>query len=196
MGGAFGKIKVLGFKQEPVRETGQFRAIPDIDHFSKLLKKYILLDSSKKENLSKEAREAAERYHGADLSAEKWIKLFQGSPLLDRERWIKTPEPIIIDASKIPHNENDSMFVRFCCEQFLPEKHQAKTFFQEKKILKGLASGYTFTEKGSSPTSRESVLGGIAEIVKKYNHFDEHRYNMLVLEKQKKKEETVPLRIY
>jgi glycosyltransferase involved in cell wall biosynthesis len=195
MGGAFGKVKVLGFKQEGVRETGQFRAVPDIGHFSKLLKKYILLDYSKKKELSLLARKTAERHHGADLSAKKWVNLFKNAPMLDEFRWTKTPEPIVIDVSKIPHNESDSIFVRFCCDQFLPKKHQAKTFFQEKKILKGLASTYTFVEGGVSPTTRESVLNGIAEIAGKYNHFDEHRYNLLVLKKGEKEQE-ISFKVY
>ena len=185
MGGAFGKIKVLGFKQEGIRETGQFRAVPDIEHFSKLLRKYLLLDGDDRQSWAAKAREVAEKHHGADLTADKWIDLFKTVQILPEDRWHKTPDPIVIDHSKIPYNANDSTFVRFCCENFLPNKHQAKTFYQEKKILKGLSSTYTIVEGGGvAPTNRESIIAGFSEITNRYNHFEEHRYNMLVLQEE------------
>ena len=187
MGGVLGTLPIIGFKQEGVRETGQFRAIIDCDPISDYICDYFEQDPSYLDKVSEESLEVARKYHNNDLTAEKWQAIFDSVPTPDYGRWSAEPNIIEPDFSKIPANVDDSSFVKYCCEQYLPPKHQLRGIMPEKEILKDL---YLKGEVGSNgyvtQVGRKYAVEVITNIVNKYNHFEQHRYNKVVLEPKEK----------
>ena len=186
MGGVFGTLPILAFKQEGVKETGQFRAIIDCDPISQYMCDYFELTPDEITKLSKESVEVANKYHNNDLTAEKWQSIFDAIPIDDYGRWTSPPNFIKPDFESIPPNIDDSSFVKYCCEQYLPPKHQLRSLYPEKEILKDMYLRGERDQAGNvRQLGRKHAVEVITNIVNRYNHFEEHRYNKLVLEPKK-----------
>ncbi len=179
MGGNFGRVDILGFKQEGLQETGQFRGIPNDETLTKLLYKFFNQPKSEREKWSKKAEETAQKHHNHKTFAEKWMKLIDEVPTLNPDRWTKPPELISFNYDHIPWDLEPISFVRWCCRTLLPPKHYMRSLLEEKRLLKLLSYGY---DPGSPMTeiTKKSIVDKIREQVNEYNHYEMHRYNILV----------------
>jgi glycosyltransferase involved in cell wall biosynthesis len=183
MGGVFGTLPIIGFKQESVRETGQFRAVIDCEKITDYILEYFKSDPSYLAKLSKDSIDTAQKYHNNDLTAEKWMSIFDAVSDSDYSRWTNPPEIIQTDFGQIPANIDDSAFVKYCCEKYLPPKHQLRSLYPEKEILKDMYLKGEKSDQGEvRQLGRSHIVNVIQSIVDRYNHFEQHRYNKLVLE--------------
>lgn len=180
--GSFDMIDVKMYRQESIKETGQFRGYLDEEDLSRKMTKFLLLSENSKRELRKLSRQSAEKYHSYDLTAEKWMKLIDAIEPLDPNRWYQRPRIINLDRNQLPQNLSDIQFVRWCCEKLLPYWHPKQFFNSEKTMLEQINKGFCIdpiTGK-NKPYNREIMINEFAEEINKINHFELHRYNILV----------------
>ena len=188
MGGVFARLPIIGFNQESIRETGQFRAIIDTDNIKNHILEFLETPKEKIIDLSEEARRVAEENHSTDLTAEKWMSIIDSlGNNLDPGRWTKPPSHLSIDVQSIPPGLDDASLIRYAVENFLPPRHQLKGFVAEKEFLKKC-----YLQGSQMPDGQVKMAGVnyclevINGIQQRYNHFEDHRYHMLVVKPNEK----------
>ncbi len=179
--GCFATIPIKYMRQEALNETYQHRGYPDDEELVKALSRYFRLDDNKKLALSKAARTTAEKLYNTKVYAEKWMKLIDNMEVGDPNRWIAPPKLIGFDSSKIPWQLPNAEFVRWAFASLLPPKHYLRGILQEKSLLKQLAYGHD--PMSGHQVTKQTVLMKMKEEIDRYNHFELHRYNMLVSQK-------------
>ena len=181
MGGVFARLPIAGFIQESMRETGQFRAIIDTDKIKDHIIEFLSAPREDIIALSKEARRVAEENHSTDLTAQKWMSIIDSlGGDLDPDRWTRKPKHLSIDAESIPKGMDDASIIRYAVDNFLPPKHQLRGFVAEKEFLKNCYLRGQQTPEGTKMAGVGYCLEVINGIQQRYNHFEDHRYNVLV----------------
>jgi len=182
MGGVFGTLPIVGFRQESVRETGQMRAVIDCDKLTDYIVQYFEEDPKILSNLSQESLNTARENHDTELTTEKWMSIFDTVPKQDFSRWTDPPQFINPDLS-VAEKLDNSDFTKYCFNNFLPPKHQLKSLLSEKEALRNMyIKGEEVSPGNLQLLGRKSVFEVIGPIIEKFNHFEQHRYNKLVLE--------------
>ncbi len=187
MGGVFGTLPTIGFKQEGVRETGQLRAIIDCDKLTDYILEYFNTNPNKLIKLGQESYSVAKEYHNSNLTAEKWMSIFDSVDNKNSKRWFDKPNVIKFDIDDLPQNIDDSSFVKYCFSRYLPPAHQLRSLLPEKETLRDMyLKGEEISPGNIQPLGRKYISNVLVPIVERFNHFEQHRYNELVLKPKRK----------
>ena len=179
LGGSYGQVSIVGWKQEGVRETSQIRAIPNDKELEDLIYSYVNETKETRDRLSIEARNTAVLYHGADEFCNKWMALFDSIEPQDAFRWYDLPS--------YGHNAEDIDRMSSACLKNPTNKNpidaisstllDSSTFFSSYNLnnIKDLYYG-----NSTSPTMEmNKILDALKTKADNHNRFENLRFNTL-----------------
>jgi glycosyltransferase involved in cell wall biosynthesis len=194
--GSAGLVKLAYLRQEPANETGQFRGYMDNDDLVKKIYKFLRLSDEEKNELKKLQRKTAIQHHSVDGFVDKWLQLIEQVPPLDPDRWYQPPNIIKLTPNDIPWGLNDSQLVRWCCTSVLPHTHPFCSFLNEKELLRKVTTSHDVVNGQVINYTRQHAVNELLHAVDEFNHFEEHRHNLLVLEPHREETGQIPYRIF
>ena len=104
------------------------RSLPDNDDFLKKLET-LILNPKKRKRLADEARNCAIKTHPWDVTANKFIKLFEEIEILDRANtWDRNPRFKYVTEQRPPQGLNNEDFVHWCYTNILGRVADEKGF--------------------------------------------------------------------
>jgi len=155
-------IKIGRFYTEA--ETMAIRSLPDNDDFLKKLE-LLCINAKKRKKLSIKARECAVKLHDWEVTAKKFIKLFEEIEALDREgTWNRRPKFKSMTHDRPPQGMSNGDFVHWCYTNILGRVADEKGF---NDWMASLAKN----------GSRESVEQFFRNEIVGQNIFEEMRWN-------------------
>lgn len=172
---------------EPEIQTGQARALPDLDHFADKLMWFFELEDKEKKRLGSEARRFAEEKYSFDHTADVLSESFNKMSVYDQKKTWLNPKPRI---RKIPQQiadlSSNTEFVNWCIENVLQDPSLVNTYWSYS-LVKAVNVGYRIDKGGRIPFNRNKLVKLFVDMVREANQWESARVEHLAPESNKPK---------
>jgi glycosyltransferase involved in cell wall biosynthesis len=149
-------IKVAKFFHEPVIETEQKRALPDVQDAVEKIYQFFTLSSDQRRYMGELARQDAVENHSFDRAAAIFEKAIDATDLPELSWDSETPNVVPIPKS-IPRFSNNAEFLDWCIENFLGNP-KLKTTHWRNELIKALNVGFNMNRGGREKFDHKAAL--------------------------------------
>jgi len=149
-------LKVARFYQENRNETGQRRALPDEEYAAQAIYKFFNSPQTYRDELGEQARQCVLSKYTWDGCADKWLKIFRETPILDRSTTWDSPAFVHTPNLEIPSVASDEHFVELAY-QYIVGRPWVLSWETKRGIVNLLKIG-TWNQNGKEMPFNRSVL--------------------------------------
>ena len=177
-------IKINRMFQEPLNQTNQLRALPDIDDTASKMLAFFESSQDARNKLGQEARECMEKYYNWPIIAKVWEQALDTLDVPEQTSTWFSPPKMIKPNLNVPQNLNNEQFVDYCYRYIVEEPWMVNSIMAQK-IIASLNLGYEpgVNEEGfpiKQPIDRNKVVQNLLNYVQQKNSFEQYRYDKLM----------------
>lgn len=185
------KIDVGRFFYESIQQTEQKRALPDNNSFCMQLDKFLKMNKSQRQALSKKIREYVVEpveVEGSDIklprcgwdrTAAIWHNIITTCDIKDRDTtWYNKKSNVYQPPQNLQNINYNSMnnteFVRWCVKNILGKPELMYSYFTND-LIHSLNCGFTISMNGKQPIDRNRMINHFLSIVENKNRAEMKR---------------------
>jgi glycosyltransferase involved in cell wall biosynthesis len=183
-------IKVAKFFYEPVIETEQKRALPDVEDAVKKFYEFFKKSPEDRQKLGVLARKDAVENHSFNRAANVFERAIDSMEIHDPETTWDNPSQVNAPMNTdIPKVSNNSAFIDWCLDNILGRPDLKNTYWRNE-LVKGLNVGFNIQRGGREQFNHETAVNLFIQLAKN-NNFWEYIRTKPFATKQELKWETV-----